>query len=122
MLNIEESPLPPGIVILRFTGRIAIGRDSQQIEWKTADLIRDNKTRVIFDLAGVDFLDSTGIGIIVMCAGKLKDAGGHLRLAAASGVVNNTLRLTSIHNLVPMHSTVEEAATALRQARSAAGG
>jgi anti-sigma B factor antagonist len=121
LLNIEESQLQPDIVLLRCTGRIVVGRDSQQIEWKVADLIRDKVTRVIFDLSGVDFLDSTGIGIIVMCSGKLKDAGGQLRLAGASGIVDKTLRLTAINNIVPFHTTVDEAAAAFPSGRQAAG-
>jgi ABC-type transporter Mla MlaB component len=36
---------------------------------------------VIFDLAEVRFLDSTGVGILMMCQAKLKKAGGALRVA-----------------------------------------
>ena len=95
-------------MLLRFVGRITLGRESQQIEWKVADLNRDKARRVIFDLSGVTFMDSTGIGIVVMCSGKLKDAGGQLRLSGASGIVDQTLRMTGIQNLVPFHTTIDE--------------
>jgi anti-sigma B factor antagonist len=108
-LEIEESYLEPNIVLLSFTGRITIGRNSQQIEWKTAELIRKNSARVIFDLADVDFIDSTGIGIVVMCSGKLKRNGGQLRLSGATGVVDQTLRMTGVDTIVPFHTTTAEA-------------
>jgi anti-sigma B factor antagonist len=120
LLNIEESRLQPDIVLLRFTGRITLGRDSQQIEWKLTDLMRDKATRVIFDLSGVSFMDSTGIGIVAMCSGKLKAAGGQLRLSGASGIVDQTLRLTGINNIVPFHNTTDEAAAAFRSGQQAA--
>jgi anti-sigma B factor antagonist len=119
LLNIEESRLQPDIVLLRFTGRITLGRDSQEIEWKVADLMRDKATRVIFDLSGVSFVDSTGIGIIVMCSGKLKDAGGELRLSGASGIVDQTLRLTGVNKIVPFHNTTDEAAAAFGSGQQA---
>ncbi len=119
-LEIEESYLEPNIVLLSFTGRITIGRNSQQIEWKTAELIRNNSARVIFDLADVDFIDSTGIGIVVMCSGKLKRSGGQLRLSGASGVVDKTLRMTGVDTIVPFHATNEEAVAAFGGSANAA--
>ena len=121
-LEIEESYLEPDIVLLSFTGRITIGRNSQQIEWKTAELIRNKSARVIFDLADVDFIDSTGIGIVVMCSGKLKQSGGQLRLSGATGVVDQTLRMTGVDNIVPFHATAEQAAAAFGDSAQAAHG
>jgi len=120
LLSIDESRLQPDIVLLRFAGRITLGRESQQIEWKIADLLRDKATKVIFDLSGVNFMDSTGIGIIVMCSGKLKEAGGQLRLSGASGVVDHTLRLTAVNNIVPFHATADEAVAAFLGGRQRA--
>ncbi len=119
-LEIEESYLEPNIVLLSFTGRITIGRNSQQIEWKTAELIRNNSARVIFDLADVDFIDSTGIGILVMCSGKLKQNGGQLRLSGATGVVDQTLRMTGVDTIVPFHTTTAEAVAAFGGSANAA--
>jgi len=122
LLNIEESRLQPDIVLLRFTGRITLGRDSQQVEFKVAELLRNKATRVIFDLSGISFLDSTGIGILVMCSGKLKEGGGQLRLAGASGIVNETLRTTGVNHIVPFHATVDEALAAFLSSQQAAHG
>ncbi len=111
-LEIEESRLHPDIVLLSFTGRITIGRNSQQIEWKVAELISSHTRKVIFDLSDVSFLDSTGVGIVVMCSGKLKKIGGQLRLCGCSGVVDETLRMTGVDNIVPFHSNIDEAVAA----------
>ncbi len=111
-LEIEESRLHSDTVLLSFTGRITIGRNAQQIEWKIAEFIRNNTVRVIFDLCDVTFIDSTGIGIIAMCSGKLKSVGGQLRLCATRGMVDETLRITGIHNIVPLYTSLDEAVAA----------
>jgi anti-sigma B factor antagonist len=77
---------------------------------------------VIFDITDVDFIDSTGIGIVVMCSGKLRQNGGQLRLSGASGVVDQTLRMTGVDNIVPFHTTTEEAVAAFGNGAQAAHG
>ena len=86
MLEIQNQQLPPDIVVLNITGRITLGGESKQLDWAIDSLVSEGKKKVIFDLSKVTSVDSTGIGIIVMSAGKLKKAGGQLRVAGASAV------------------------------------
>jgi anti-sigma B factor antagonist len=96
-------------VVLEMSGRITLGRDCQQIESDVEELIRGKQTRIVFDLSKIKYMDSSGIGIMVMCSGKAKAAGGELRLAGATGVVEQTLKLTRMNAIVPTFATVEEA-------------
>jgi anti-sigma B factor antagonist len=90
------------------------------LEWATENLAREKKEKkVIFDLTGVTHLDSTGIGIIVMSAGQMKEAGGELRLAGPNEHVEQVLKLTSIDKLVTWTPTVKEAALAFGKAGQA---
>ena len=76
MLEIQTKHVPPDIVVLEIAGRITLGRECKQLEWAVESLVGEGRKKVIFDLAGVTFVDSTGIGIIVMSAGKMKKAAG----------------------------------------------
>jgi anti-sigma B factor antagonist len=107
------------VMVLEMAGRITLGRDCQQIEAHIEELLRAKQTKVIFDLTHVKHMDSTGIGILVMCSGKLKDAGGELRLAGASGVVGQTLKLTRMETIVPTYASVEEAVAGFSDATCA---
>ena len=85
MLEIQTKHFPPDIVVLEITGRITIGRECKQLEWAVETQVREKKEKkIIFDLGGVTHMDSTGVGIIVMSAGVVKEAGGELRLAGAN--------------------------------------
>jgi anti-sigma B factor antagonist len=110
ILNVERKTLEPGIAVLEMSGRIAMGSDSQRIEWGVAELLKENQHKVIFDLTGVTFLDSSGVGIVMMCHAKLKKAGGALHIAGASGMVRETLELTSVDKIIKMFPTTAEAA------------
>lgn len=111
MLEIQTKQLPPDIVVLEITGRITIGRECKQLEWATDTLVREKQQKkIIFDLSGVTHIDSTGIGIIVMSAGQVKQAGGELRLACANPHIEQVLKITSVDKIVSWNPTVTEAA------------
>lgn len=120
MMTIEQRNMDSGITVLQVQGRISLGRDSQELEWKVDDLVKSQSKHVVFDLAGVNYLDSTGIGIIIMCAGKLKDSGGQLRISGAVGNVAHTLGLCRVNDIVPLFPTVEEAASSFAKSTGAA--
>jgi anti-sigma B factor antagonist len=110
ILDIKDKRIEPDITVLELSGKIILGNESKRLEWRVDECLKQNQTKVIFDLAGVTTLDSTGIGIITFCYGKLKQAGGGLRVAGAQGMVGQTLKLTNVDTLVGTYSSVDAAA------------
>jgi anti-sigma B factor antagonist len=110
MLEIQTKHVDPDIVVLEIAGRITLGRECKQLEWAVESLVGEGRKKVIFDLAGVTFVDSTGIGIIVMSAGKMKKAAGELRLAGATAHVEEVLKMTNVDQIVGLHPTAAAAA------------
>jgi anti-anti-sigma factor len=109
MLGIQTKDVQPDIVVLEITGRITMGRECKQLEWSTETLVRENKKKVVFDLSRVTHIDSTGVGIIVMSAGQLKQAGGKLRVCA-QGHVKQILKMTNVDKVIELHPTIAAAA------------
>jgi len=110
MLEIQTKHVQPDIVVLELTGRITIGRDCKQLEWAVENLVKEGWKKVIFDLAAVSNVDSTGIGIMVMSAGQMKKTGGELRVAGANGHVEQVLKMTNVDQIVALHPTAAAAA------------
>jgi anti-sigma B factor antagonist len=110
MLQIQTKQLAPDIVVLEIAGKITLGRESKQLEWAVESLVGEGRKKVIFDLTRVTNVDSTGIGIIVMSAGKLKKAGGELRVAGATAHVEDVLKMTNVDQIVVLHPTTAAAA------------
>jgi anti-anti-sigma factor len=113
LLQIVEREMAPDITVVEMTGRLALGRESQRIESLVEDLSRKASKRVIFDLTGVDYIDSAGIGIIALASGKLKESGGTLALVAPEGRVLQLLNLTQMGMIVKVCPTVAAAAATL---------
>jgi anti-anti-sigma factor len=80
ILSIEQKRIDPDIVVMELSGRITMGSDSQKIEWAVVQLLKESQKKVIFDLTDVCYVDSSGVGILMMCYAKLKKAGGALYL------------------------------------------
>ena len=112
MLEIRKECVQPDITVLHLTGRIAMGRPCQEIEWQVDELIRAKTPKLVLDVSDVQRVDSTGFGTIVMCSGKLKKAGGELRVAGARGIVEEIAHTSNIPRIIPFHPSVEEAVAA----------
>ncbi len=98
------------VVVLKISGRITLGRDCQQVEWKVEDLVKEKKSKLVLDLSAVEHVDSAGVGIIMMCYGKTKKSGGDLRLACVTGNVEKILRTVSLDRIFQFYPTAEAAA------------
>lgn len=110
ILSIERNQIPPDITVLEMTGRIVLGNNSRDVELKLGEILREKAKKIIFDLQGVTMIDSTGVGILVVCQGKVTQEGGELRIAGATGIVDEVLKMTSVNKLVRLFPTVSEAA------------
>ena len=69
-----------GITVLDLNGRITVGKEVTALREKVAELSAANVRNLVFNLAEVDYIDSTGLGALVMCATTLRKAGGNVKL------------------------------------------
>jgi anti-sigma B factor antagonist len=69
-----------GIVILEMKGRITVGKEATALRETMAELSAAGQKNVVFDLAGVDFIDSTGLGALVICSTTARKNGGNVKL------------------------------------------
>jgi anti-sigma B factor antagonist len=65
---------------------------------------------IIVDLAGLEFIDSSGLAALVRGRKLARLAGGELRLAAPQPRVQRILTLTRLTDVLPVHASVDEAA------------
>ncbi|WP_062646310.1 STAS domain-containing protein [Streptomyces maremycinicus] len=66
-------------------------------------------SRIVVDLSGVTFMDSSGINVFVTAHQAVSGGAGWLRIAAARKPVLRVLGLTGIDALVTCHPTLEQA-------------
>lgn len=69
-----------GIAILDLKGRLVVGDPSVRLRERIAVLGDEGKHRIILNLEDVDYIDSTGLGSMVICFTTLQKSGGALKL------------------------------------------
>lgn len=69
-----------GVVILELKGRITAGGESSALRDKVTGISAAGQRNFVLDLAGVDYIDSTGLGALVICATSLRKNGGNVKL------------------------------------------
>lgn len=122
ILQVQKKQATPEIAVLELNGRLMMGNDSRQVEWSVADLLKNGVKRVVMDLRGLDAIDSTGVGILVMCNAKLQKEGGMMRIVSTDGIVESTLQMTHVDRIVKFFETVEEASEKFELASGSSSG
>jgi anti-sigma B factor antagonist len=64
---------------------------------------------VIVDMAGVEWLDSTGLGTLVGALKRAWDKGGTVQVAAVPDRIAKQFKVTGLSKLFGMHATVADA-------------
>ena len=104
-----------GVVILKPKGKILGGPDATLIKDQLQSFIDQGKTRVVIDLAAVDYMNSTGLGILISTLTTLRKANGELKLANVTEKIQSLLTITKLVTVFDDYETVEEAVSAFPQ-------
>ena len=76
-------------------------------------LIAGGVVVIVLDCAGLDFIDSTGLGTLVSALKQASNLGGALALARPNVRVSRFLRVTGLNTLFPIYDRLEAACAAL---------
>jgi anti-sigma B factor antagonist len=98
----------PGYAVVSVAGEIDAGTECKFRDALTSGLAH-GALRIVVDLAGVTFLGSTGIGVLMGTRRVLAAEGGSLVLAAPHGDVAQVLSLTGVGEVIPVTATVVDA-------------
>ncbi|HWB66131.1 MAG TPA: anti-sigma factor antagonist [Mycobacteriales bacterium] len=76
------------------------------------DLVGNGHYHLIVDMEKVEFLDSTGLGVLVGGLKRVRAHDGSLRLVCTQDRILKIFRITGLTKVFPIHDTVDEAAAA----------
>jgi anti-sigma B factor antagonist len=78
-------------------------------------LIEQGKTNVIADLSKVNFMNSSGLGILITSLTSLRNAGGDLKICGASDRIESLLMVTKLITVFKHYKTLDEAVAAYQE-------
>jgi anti-sigma B factor antagonist len=97
--------------VVELGGRIILGEGSALLRKTVRGLLEDNRTRLVLNLADVDYIDSSGIGELVSAYTAVKNRGGELKLLHLTKKVHDLLQLTKLYTVFDVYT---DEAVALR--------
>jgi anti-sigma B factor antagonist len=98
-----------GVVVLEPKGKIMGGPDATAMHELLHDLVAHDKKRVVIDLSGVDWMNSTGLGILISGLTTMRNAGGDLKLANVTEKIESLLTITKLVTVFETFDTTQSA-------------
>lgn len=77
------------------------------------ELISGGARSLVVDLSRVDFLDSTGLGVLVGALKRVRSANGDLNVVCTTERIRKIFEITGLGTIFGLHTTVDEAIAAL---------
>jgi anti-sigma B factor antagonist len=90
---------------VELSGPLVLGVPVNNLKQKIDNLTAHGANQFVFNLTGVNRMDSSGIGLLVMIMSSTKEAGGALKLVNPSKQVTQTLKMC---NLLPLFEVFSE--------------
>src|SRR6266568_9415936 len=94
--------------VLRVTGEIDV-YTAPELRQQVIHLVDDGIRHIVGDLRGVDFLDSTGLGVMVGSLKRLRLLQGSLKLVTGDGRVLQLFTITGLSRAFELHPSVLDA-------------
>ena len=82
-----------------------------RLKERLADLTGSGRNRLAIDLEQVEFMDSTGLGVLIGALKRCKEAGGTLALVAPREPVVKVLAITGLDKVFTIGASLDDAAT-----------
>ncbi len=100
-----------GVVVLEPKGKIMGGPDATLLHDNLHEFIEQNKKKVVIDLSKVEWMNSTGLGILISGLTTLRNSGGELKLACVTEKIESLLTITKLITVFESFDSVAEAIT-----------
>lgn len=97
------------VAILEPAGKIMGGPDATLLHEKLHEHIEKGVKKVVIDLTKVDWVNSTGLGILISALTTMKNNEGQLRLANVTEKINSLLTITKLVTVFESHDSIESA-------------
>ncbi len=87
-LNATIEKLPDATAVITLSGQMTLGTSLKVADSQIQGLISGGVTKLVIDLAAVDYMDSAGLGLLVYVFGTLREKQGVLRICAVARLLS----------------------------------
>lgn len=103
-----ESSTKDGTAVLALKGEVDV-YTAPKLKGSLIDLVDEGKYVIVVDLSGVDFIDSSGLGVLVGGLKRVKSHEGSISLVCSQENILKIFRITGLNKVFPIYPTLAEA-------------
>jgi len=107
-LTLNVYPGTSGSTVIEVTGEIDV-YTAPKLREKIINLVESGSYQLIVDMEAVEFLDSTGLGVLVGGLKRVRAHDGSIDLVCTQSRILRIFRITGLNNVFDIHDTVAAA-------------
>lgn len=97
-----------GVTILDLKGRLAVGESCTMLRESVNEQVAQGHKQIILNLQQIDYIDSTGLGSMVICYTSLQKMGGGLKLVNLNRRNLELMLLTKLSTIFQIFAEEQE--------------
>ncbi|MBZ5544210.1 MAG: STAS domain-containing protein [Acidobacteriia bacterium] len=111
--------LVSGVMVLDLRGRITLGEETEALRTRVKKLVEAGYTRLILNLADVNYVDSVGLSTLVASYTSARKQGGDVKLLKLTKRIHDLLQITRLSTVFETYDTLEDATRSFGEAAAA---
>ncbi len=104
------------VTVYALKGGLEGGPDTYKIKDDVKEKLARGDRKFLLNMDGVDYVNSTGVGIVVSVYSTIKNAGGDMKISNANERVSRIMMITKLLEVFDSYYKEEEALEAFRSA------
>jgi anti-sigma B factor antagonist len=104
--NLKEKK---GVVVLTIEGKMIGGPDATLLSEKLHELIEKGQKRFVVNMEKVDWMNSSGLGILIGGLTAVRNHGGDFKLCCLGKKPGELLEITKLDRVFSIHAQEDEA-------------
>ena len=101
------------VAVLSLSGKMMGGPETTALHDHIRSLMGDGISKVVIDLGGVKWINSSGLGVLMAAMTTLKNADGQMKLANITEKVESLLMITQLMRIFETYDSVDRAVSAM---------
>lgn len=97
------------VVLLDVRGRLTLGQETAELRTKLTRLVDAGHLKIVLNLQGVSYIDSSGLSTLVACYATARKSSGSVKLSHLTERVRDLLQITRLSTVFETYSSVEDA-------------
>ena len=103
------------VAVISLKGNLMGEPQTTQLREKVYGLLQEGFKKIVLDLKGVRWINSSGLGALIASLTSVKNKGGDLRLACLTDKVESVLVVTQLVKVFKEYETVDRAVASYKQ-------